>query len=148
MQVHLLSQNIHPSIYTFPLAVPSSISIPPVFKHLLGQPLDLLNFHLFSCQTTLNTSLLFLLSVSFIWPTVQASLSSASRSIPPSLISASTTTDACRQRERKKHIFCHIAMSVKFRSHVFVFMCACLRFKGTFIIKFHFLCRQTLLPAA
>lgn len=26
-------------------------------------------------------------------------------------------------------------------------VCVCLRFKGTFIIKFHFLCRQTLLPA-
>ena len=55
--------------------------------------------------------------------------------------------------QRKKHIFCHIAMSVKFRSCVclcvcvFVCVCACLRFKGTFIIKFHFLCRQTLLPA-
>lgn len=28
-----------------------------------------------------------------------------------------------------------------------VCVCMCLRFKGTFIIKFHFLCRQTLLPA-
>lgn len=26
-------------------------------------------------------------------------------------------------------------------------MCVCLYFNGTFIIKFHFLCRQTLLPA-
>ena len=26
--------------------------------------------------------------------------------------------------------------------------CVCVCFKGTFIIKFHFLCRQTLLPAS
>lgn len=57
---------------------------------------------------------------------------------------------------RGKTHFCHIAMSVKFRISlsrplfrtlcVFVCECVFVCFKGTFIIKFHFLCRQTLLP--
>lgn len=38
-------------------------------------------------------------------------------------------------------------MSVKFRSCVRARVSVRLRFKGTFIIKFHFLCRQTLVPA-
>ena len=52
----------------------------------------------------------------------------------------------CLPPRRGKNIFCHIAMSVKFRNHVCLCMCVRVCFKGTFIIKFHFLCRQTPLP--
>lgn len=40
-------------------------------------------------------------------------------------------------------------MSMKFRRYCMcAYVCARACFKGTFIIKFHFLCRQTLLPAS
>lgn len=81
------------------------------------------------------------LSISFL----AACLCFMSISIFPSFISVRAQPLMPAATHGKQHIFCHIAMSVKFRSCVCV--CMCLRFKGTFIIKFHFLCRQTLLPA-
>lgn len=52
-----------------------------------------------------------------------ASPSFSSISILPSLISPRVQPLMPAATPRKKHIFCHIAMSVKFRSRVFVYVC-------------------------
>lgn len=127
--VLLLSSNISPIILTSPISLPSR----------------LLSDHSIYCTFVFSLYWYFSLCPSLSISFLAVCLCFMSISIFPSFISVRAQPLIPAATHGKKHIFCHIAMSVKFRSWVCV--CMCLRFKGTFIIKFHFLCRQTLLPA-
>lgn len=139
----------------------SSLSrcLPTFFKHCLN-PLDLPNFLFLglllsdhSIYSTFPSPSSLLISLTLFLP---FNISSSSNSFLhqhfyPSIthLSESTATDACRHAEEKTHFlsYCHVSEIKELCVCLYMCVCACLRFKGTFIIKFHFLCRQTLLPA-
>lgn len=114
---------------------PISTSFPPWYK-LFHTPLHLPLF--FCCCFFCNWTALFISpstsvflivlfhSVSVSLLAAAASPSFSSISILPSLISPRVQPLMPAATPRKKHIFCHIAMSVKFRSRVFVYVCVCL----------------------